>query len=474
MAIMFKKTAVILFLLSQHVFVSSSASELKKRKISRSAFNPMALRSRTVSPSAVNELSSPSTSSSSSTISTSSSSSNAAAATLTGASDVDIPEWEKIHFAGVDEMHANDFIGSSNQALEEDFFSKKLLEDIHKGDLAQVQAVFNQCPAVFSVINDLSDFFGGISPFLHAVKSKDRPMVDFLVSTGKVDPNAKSSPFYYVLSSVIEDFEDAKLVKSILDSSEIKIDVNPAFRIMEKLILYESPLFTPVMDAMIAGGKKDIVAVFIVMAKDAVCNNNTKLVRLFAAHNVPLHLKYKSGIYFLHFAAIRNHLEMVDLLLELGAPIDCLCGNENFSALEVAYYGGKYALASHLISKGAIAGLEKVVMHAIDNHIVDVFHAFACNRRDFSSFILPNGYNVITYCIAMDRPDFLSSCLHRIDYSADLYIPDRENRTIYTMELPANASGYLRTIIESERNAILSPNDFINIQSLLEDEETKN
>ena len=80
-----------------------------------------------------------------------------------------------------------------------------------KGNLAAVRVEFIVKFLEPSInINNPAFELGGISPFMAAIRSGNRAMVDFLVSTGKVDPNAVSDVGVDVMQMVTEKFADAR------------------------------------------------------------------------------------------------------------------------------------------------------------------------------------------------------------------------------------------------------------------------
>ena len=509
MAIMFKKTAVILFLLSHHVFVAASGTE-QPNLTGKRTVNGMSLRdkaalrpsSKTVEqveligpkkrrrvvkrknlastpnhPSPLGITNLLANSSGSTTIATVDSSSPSTASVLmTNESEVDIANWDSFNFnfGGDDDINDNaadlkdgdDFL-HSNEA----FLTGEMIQAIKKGNLAAVRESHRQVPEVFVNINNPAFELGGISPFMYAIRSGNRAMVDFLVSTGKVDPNAVSDVGDNVMQMIIEQFADVELVKNILRNSTIKITHLSAFKLLCYLRDNLHPMFAPVIEVMTSLKQKPMIAALIVLAKDAVTSGRIKLVKFLGQKGVPLNLPYKNNMSFIHFAANRGDIKMTDLLLKNGADIDALAYDAGLSPLQIALYNGKFALVLHLMKKGARIGLDEVLEDSIDNERFDILDEFLELPGDLSYFTLSDHYNLITYSIAKDRPTFLKHCLTKCPQKFNLFVCDEAGRTIYNMPLPKYASDDLRQIVDGLRNSLLTPDDFDDIFECLNDEE---
>lgn len=509
MAIMFKKTAVILFLLSHHVFVTASGTE-QPNVTGKRTVNGMSLRdkaalkpsSQTVeqvdpigpkkrrrvvkrknlasipsqpSPLGITDLLA--NSSGSTTIATVESSSPSAASVLmTNESEVDIANWDSFNF----NLGEEDEIINGNAADLEDgddflhsneaFLTGEMIQAIKKGNLAAVREIHRQVPGAFDNINNPAFELGGISPFMYAIRSGNRAMVDFLVSTGKVDPNAVSDVGVDVMQMVTGKFADAELVMNILRNSTIKITPLAALRLLFYLRDNLHSMFFPVIEVMASLKEIPMIGALIVLAKDAVVSGNMVLVSFLGQKGVPLNLPYKKYMSFIHYAAERGDIEMTDLLLYFGANIDALANNSNLSPLKIALYNGNFALVFHLMKQGARIGLDEVIEDSIDNGRVDILAEFLALAGDLSYFTLSDHYNLITYSIAKDRPTFLEYCLTKYPQKFNLFVCDEAGRTIYNMPLPKNASDELRQIVDRLRNSLLTPDDFDDIFEFLNDE----
>ena len=416
-------------------------------------------------------------SSGSTTIATVESSSSAASALMTNESEVDISNWDSFNFnlGGEDESingnaadleDGDDFL-HSNEA----FLTGEMIQAIKKGNLAAVREIHRQIPGAFDNINKPAFELDGVSPFMYAIRSGNRAMVDFLVSTGKVDPNAVSDVGVDVMQMVTGKFADAELVMNILRNSTIKITTLSAFKLLCYLRDNLHPMFFPVIEVMTSLKEKPMIAAMIVLAKDAVVSGNLILVSFLGQQGVPLNMPYKNGMSFIHYAANRGDIEMTDLLLQYGADIDTLAANAGLSPLQIALYNGKFALVLYLMQRGARIGLDEVIEDSIDNGRVDILAYFISSSGDLSFFTLPDHYNLITYSIAKDRPAFLNYCLANFPQKFNLFVCDEAGRTIYNMQLPENASAELKLIVDGQRNSLLTPNDFDDIFEYLNDEE---
>ena len=511
MAIMFKKTAVMLFLLSHHVLASNSsdfAIETGKRKsdalgmslrdretikktekilcssgkpesesIEKSKPRRIVRKSNSTrtqkkipkkSPLGVTESLTPLTADSLAFLSSSPDSD----INLSDESNVVLAsDWDNFALFNDDDEHANghveEHVDEPVQELNEEFLIGNLIQSVKEGRLDSVRGIYSQFPEIFNSINDISEYLGSLSPFMYAVCTENRPMVEFLLSTGIVDPNATATADIGVLTMVIEVFGDAGLVRDLLTSGSVKILTEPAFRALFNLNNKKSDRFLPIVDVMASLKQLPIISALIVLAKDAVCADDVDLVRFLDSRGVPMRYKYKNNMSFIHYAAARGNSVMVNLLLDIGVPIDALSGITGISALQIAFYDKNYDLVRFLIQKGARAGLEEVIGLAIEGSVRDVFNTFIFTAGDLSNFVLPGGYNLLTFCIEMDRPEFLAICLYRLLYPIDTFTPDQEGRTIYRMDLPENASADLRSIVEIYRDSFLTRNEFDVISEIL-------
>lgn len=456
MAILFKKTAVILFLLSHHVFAaaaSSSGNEEQaigsKRKSGTTSSYGLRQKKKAgtvqeLSPLGVAEQRSSGGSSSA----TLSSSAATCTSVLSAENLSDLDSFDLFGFS------LGEIVDEVEQPLSEAVLIDTIIEAVRQEDLAQIQSLFIQHPQIFVKINELSDSLGGFSPFMHAIISRNRPLVEFFISTGQVDPNSISKSDKDVIFLILEQFSgDIELVKQLLVSSRVEISSKNALTILNHLRILASPLFEPLVKALISVRHRSIKKALLLLAKDAVCQDDTQTLHLLASNGVSINLKYFCGSYLIHFATTRGNVEMIAILLHYGASIDAISEPLNISALQIAYYDGNYDLARALIRvSGARAGLEDVIKRSIDDGSFPLFFDLLLSLGDLSNFILPGGYNLITYCLSIDCPALLSLVLNPTIFPSGYSVIDQQGRSILTMEIPEKCAETLAATICRIRN----------------------
>ena len=453
---MFKKTVAILFLFSQ-VWASSSSSPkvFKSNKKSPKFFAAkevtpklsMSLRSSRKSkpsPLGVNEVSS---------------AQNNLSDSIEGGK---VAATELIHFVSEAAEEEVDF---DSFELDEEFFEKSILlssenkplnerfiEAIRADDLNSVKELVKENFDLNSLENCPR------TPFMLALQAKNPEIVNFLLKTGKVDPNIFGTDGCDVLSLAAENF-GTRVAQKIL-KSEIKLKVHSAFNILVNLKQRSSPHFLPIATVMAKTRDFSIFTALVVISKDAVLANETFLIRFLHSLGVPMTKKYR-GLCFIHYAAIRGYPEMVNLLLELGSHIDVLTDNTNLSPLQVAFYNREYGVVVELIKKGASYGLVECISTAVMESNLQIIHGLLSAYANLTNFNLQDGFNLVTLSIAADKPDILKMVLE--SGKVNQIVGDYYGRTIYNMELDESVSEELKTIIQEERLAADQLAEFLNI-----------
>lgn len=469
MAIMFMKTAVIIFLLSQILNVSASGRHSKSKtakkytnaKVSRispkatGAVQPdspktitMKLRPKKTSPLGVSDLtlSSGSVSASTSSIGTPFEAANAPK------NDVKLVHFVDEDIDGFDfdllGFHEEEAMQSAKPVMD------ALIEAISAGDL----------PSVHNLLAkevDLNSFEKGpMTPFMLALQTRNSEIVEAMLSTGKIDPNVMSVDGCDVLSLAGFHF-GFELVDKIL-SGPVQVSANTAFKILSNLKELDSPIFYQMIGAMAKTRLLTLMSALVVMTKDAVLANDVNLVGFMYSVGVPLNRSYR-GVYFIHFAANRGYADMVNLLIECGTPVDILTHSTKSSALQSSLSGNEHAVTVLLIKKGATHGLTGCIFDAIVNNKLPIIEALVSTYSNLTGLInFENGFNPITLAIAADKPQILHIILE--SGIINPLMTDSFGNSIYNMEINENASQELKTIVQKERefaNDIIDTIDFI-------------
>jgi ankyrin repeat protein len=445
---MFKKTAVILFLLSQIMTVSASGNKSKPKsfkkigavkttRVSPLIVRPnspktttMRLRSRR-SPLGMSELSSSSVSSSNSSV-------NSSIDGLDGGVEL-------VHFVDEKELDSFNFdlMGLNGEGPPKGKqVIDSLLEAIENGDLNSVRILITQEV-------DLNSFEKGErTPFMLAIQAHNHEMIDAMLSTGNVDPNIISSDNCDVLSwaAFHSGFE---LVEKIIGGS-IKLSPLSTFTILSNLKRNQSPIFNQMIAAMVRTRYLPVISTLILMAKDAVIANDIDLVTIMHTAGVPLNKNYR-GVYFIHYAAAHGFLEMVNLLIECGTPVDILTHRTQASALKISYASKECAVSAELIKKGAKHELMDCIFDSILNNKISIIKALLSTYTDLTGKInFESGFNPITLAISADKPEILQLILE--SGAINPLMTDINDFSIYNMDINENASQELKLIVQQERD----------------------
>lgn len=446
MAIMFKKTVVILFLLS-HVLASSPGPSGRPKPVKTTKKSPkpvearmndtktitMTLRPKKPSPLSVTEISS-----------SLKSSSKKPSGVPVEAQKRSSAATELVHFVPEDEEDFDllDFETEARPAL----VFESLIEAIRSGDMNSLRYL------VDSNIFDLNSLGKGPwTTFMIALQSGKPEVVDFLLGTGKIDPNVVSPDGVDVLTLASESLGIEFVVK-ILNGDQ-KLSARSAYTILSKLKQHpENRHLLPIITALANSGQFVLKTALVVFALDAVCDNRTDLIRFLHSHGIPISNKFHE-LYFIHYAAVRGYTEMVNLLLEFGTPVDILTeGLNHLSAMQVAYFNMKYNVAAELIRRGAAYGLADCIASAIMENNIQIVEALLSTYSDLTYFIIQDGFNLITLAIVADKPQILQMILESGKVS--LTASDQFGRSIYNMDVHENASESLKTIVKAHQESV--------------------
>lgn len=435
MAIMFKKTVVVLFLLSQVLALpDSSKFKDKTRKACnitkvKAPTQPTTMRLRprsssSVSPLAINELSSGSVSS------------------LNSVSDAveegkPLNDVELVHFLNDDTF---EFLGFLNQEPNKASI-ECLIEAIYANNLNSVRSIAGHV--------DLNSFANGPrTPFMLALQNRNPEIVDALLITGNVDPNIFADDGCNIVSLAAFHL-GFDFVEKIINGP-IKLSTSSAFMILSNLKKNSGPIFRQMITAMANTHELNLQKILIFVAKQAVIHNDLDLARFMYSVGIPLNTNYRA-VYFIHLAAFYGHVEMVNLLIECGTPIDILTLRSQISPLMVAYDNKKYDLVVELIEKGASYDLVDCIYDAVLNNNIPIIQAFLSKYLNLANqFTFENGLNLVTLAISEDKPDLLQFLLNSENINS--LTKDSLGNNIYNMSINESASEELKEIIQKERN----------------------
>ena len=330
------------------------------------------------------------------------------------------------------------------------YINDSLLAAIKIGDLDAIQRVISYD---VEMINCLS-MSTGTTPFMQAIMSGNRKVVDFFLETGMVDPNVFVTEGQNVILLAAK-YLDMSYVRRILNVP-IKFQPLYAMRAIYRILQSESenPQTTEIIRTMIETRQPVIISFFVASGEYAVCTDNLALLRFLHTNGIPLNQMYE-GMSLIHYAAARGNVEILEFLLGIdGSSIDTLTEtDEKLSALSVAFLKGHLNVVIYLIEHGASAGLDHIIMFAIRESHFPILEAFLSIIPFLGENILANGYNLLTWAVMVDNVRSIRMILD--SRKINPLIPDAAGRTIYNMELPENASEDLKDFIMFERMEML-------------------
>jgi ankyrin repeat protein len=273
------------------------------------------------------------------------------------------------------------------------------------------------------------------TPFMTAVTSQHKEIVEFFLQRNLVDPNIVLEDGTNALMLLATNFDDAHVLK-LLQGSAIKLNCAVCYNILKQILNQSEDMytvFTRVLSLIVDNRLKFLYPSILYLARLAVVKNNLKFVRFLHAAKVPLNVspgvaEAFPGDRLIHFAASSGLTEMVNLLIDLGSDIDSL-NRDGFSPLSIAFATGYVELVCSLITRGAKVYLESCIDSAIYSGNLQIIAALLSTYKDLDNFYLPGGFNLITRTIHFDRAVLLDFILK--SDCVNVFSPDLEGRTIF-------------------------------------------
>lgn len=441
MAVIFKKTAVLLFLVS-HALASSSKRNNNKRE------NKGSTRTRSQSLSKQNQ--SPLGASPDCVASLSSPSSGATACLQNlKLSDTMSPEeldsfelfgksYESQESIEVKDILVDDNIRSFKKPRQEvaiENIPERLMTAINSENVETIRELLQTDIDINSFVS-----FTGYTYFMHAVLSGNPDILELFLSTGKVNPNIIDADGFDILSLTLSHF-GLDMAKRLLT---LPISLHPSTAITVLLNLYKNtiPVFYPMIDAMFETKQRCLEAALISMTRFAVSEEDLDLLKYL--HSLGISLKHRfNGSYLIHFAVNRNNIDIINFLIENGkVDIDAVTGNTNLSAMVIACMNQNYKLVSHFIRMGAKVGIEYcIAMAMINNDLTPLETLIETNGSDLDKLVFPGQSNLLTFAVIVDNVQALRLLLG--SGKIDPNCADSTGRTIFTIKSPEEMSAEL-------------------------------
>lgn len=286
------------------------------------------------------------------------------------------------------------------------------------------------------------------TPFMVAVEIADTDIIEYLLSTGKVDPNIILNDGTNVISLLSYSFPVA-FVNYFYKLKNIPIKPSPQlFRVALKQFYSEK---NPILKFLIIeiSKKKSLPLIDVIMelAHIAVRENDLNFLKFVRSLEISLLLTLPQGINLIHVAASLGHTEIVKFLISSGTEIN-VTTHGGISAIQVAFLNSHISLVCELIKLGATAGLNEIIKEAICTDNLDIITALLSRKHlNLTNLTFFNGFNPITFAAQLDKIQIVIMMLENGKSFAG--IPDSYGRTIFNMNL---SSGMKFAIQDHLRN----------------------
>ena len=290
----------------------------------------------------------------------------------------------------------------------------------------------------------LSNIF--LTPFMVAIKLNFNEIVDYLINTGKVNPNIILKDFTNVLVLFAKHFPlkfhefFCKIVQNLSVETFFQIILN----------LFDSKnkkIYELIVVSVLKGDFQQFWHPIFSLAYKSAQTGEIGFLVLLEYLGISLkNLRDSEGFKLIHLAAKAGNIEICRFLIEKGTPVDSST-NDRFTPIQIAYQNNHKLLVKELIAFGAFDGLANVLQSAITDNEIEILKTYLNWIANLNYFNLPNGgFNLITWSIAQDRPNILQ--LLHFSMKIDFRIPDAKGRTVFNFVGPLNSSFALAFVIQ--------------------------
>ncbi|TEB18880.1 ankyrin 1 like, partial [Perkinsus sp. BL_2016] len=248
-------------------------------------------------------------------------------------------------------------------------------------------------------VNLVFQEYGTIStPFMIAIQLKRNNIVAFLLSTDKVDPNLVLPDGSNALTLLVtyQPTEIYNWFPKLVDGQR-KMTGEFFFCVLHPFFIAKHFILKNIIDSVVREQLNWLLTPVTAMAYIATRENDLNMLRFLNDIGSKFN-SYRSeqGFGLIHVAAWEGFTEIVEFLIQTGADVNLLVGNDaKTSAIQMAFSGGHFDLVCKLIRLGATAGLPGVIQAAITTGNRQIICALL--STGITSFPnLPNGYNLVT------------------------------------------------------------------------------
>ncbi len=207
-----------------------------------------------------------------------------------------------------------------------------------------------------------------LTPVMEAVAHNLWDIVDYFISTGKLDPNIVLNQVMSVLvvyCTHTPAFDLSHFHKIVNGPQKL----NPYVLTNALIHLYFNriPIYRDAITALITGNNPNSRFVEVYFAFLATSECDFGLFKFLEMLNVPLFKLTLNGMTIIHAASELGLLDAIKFLVQdLGANINELTQDDHrLSVIQLAYNYNHFALVCELIKLGATAGIDDVVKRAI-------------------------------------------------------------------------------------------------------------
>lgn len=269
----------------------------------------------------------------------------------------------------------------------------------------------------------------GKTPFIRAVLRKQLKMVDFLLSSRKVNVNLvfkdNSNPIM-IISGLLE----PKFIEKMFKLCRIC----PNFFLK---IIRESDNFYLLLKFAQEFGSENIKKSVLCLAREAVMTNNLKMIQYMHSIGVSMDFLYPSdktpSMKLIHYAAMTGSIDTFAYLSDVvGADINEFSSN-GLTPLNLAWINKRFPMVVEIIRKGSRLDFSiKMIEKIIQTNCLPLIDAILASPLEIDKLILGLGHNLITYSALNDRPDVLKMLLDSGRFN--LFAPDLAGFTLFDLQ----------------------------------------
>lgn len=274
------------------------------------------------------------------------------------------------------------------------------------------------------------------TPFMIAVKLKNQVIVIYFLDSGKVDPNVilPDGTNVIVLFACYLPENFTYFFKKISE----KLSEETFNLILNNLYDTNNSIYNILIAAVLKGNHQKFFQSIFFLTRKVVEMDDIFLLNSLQINGIPLKdLVFEAGFKLIHFAAANGNIRITRFLLGKGAFIDSVT-DMLYTPMQLAYTNKHTLLVRELIALGAAFGLCDILQIAVINNEVEIFETLISYSNSLNHIIFTNGYKLITWCIAQDRPKILQLLVN--SKKVDVNVADQNGKTIFNFKLPESAS----------------------------------